>query len=327
MGHHLSYDAAAALVFSRSTLLDGGWTSRMITHSVEKGRLIRIQRNRYVRAEDIADLWPESVHRVEIAAAVAEMRHGPGVVSYDSAAVLWDLPLYRHRPAAVHISMPGDARMSSRLRVRRHADRLADADLHEIGSVRCSSLERTVWDVARSLPADSALAAADAALRLAVDSERAGSFSHAGLRQRLLERCAASSGVRGIRSAIRIMELADPRAELPGESVTRLRLRQLGFRRIGIQVPVDGPDGQQFRVDLEIEDEGILLEFDGVAKYRDEGMRQGRGLEDVLLAEKQREDWIRGVTGKRLVRLTGEHIATPATLRSRLAAFGIRSPL
>lgn len=325
MVHDLSYPEAERLVRPRSALMAEGWTSRELTDAVARGHLIRVQRNRYVRAEVTADLWPEAAHRIEIAAAVAEMRGGPGVVSYESAAVLWGLPLYRLRPSAVHMSMPGDARMSSRLRVRRHADRLADDEVCDVEDVRCTTVERTVWDVIRTVPTDAALAIADAAFRLVSADERADPRGPARLREALFDRCAAK-GVRGVRPARRIADIADGRAESPGESVTRLRLLQLGFEHIDLQVPVIGPDGQTYRADLELQEEGVFVEFDGIAKYRDSEMMRGRSLDDLLLAEKRREDWIRGVTGKRIVRVMAEHIASPEALRARLAAFGIPSP-
>jgi hypothetical protein len=55
-------------------------------------------------------------------------------------------------------------------------------------------------------------------------------------------------------------------------------------------------------------------------------MRAGKSLEQVLLAEKQREDWIRGLTQYRFVRWGAEHSATPARLAARLKSFGIVPP-
>lgn len=55
-------------------------------------------------------------------------------------------------------------------------------------------------------------------------------------------------------------------------------------------------------------------------------MRSGRTLEQVILDEKRREDWIRGTTQKRFARAESPHIVTPATLGKRLAAFGITPP-
>lgn len=58
----------------------------------------------------------------------------------------------------------------------------------------------------------------------------------------------------------------------------------------------------------------MFWEFDGEGKYRDRALRAGKSLEDVLLAEKRREDAIRGVTQWRLCRGGFRDIATPETL-------------
>ncbi|OJU66475.1 MAG: hypothetical protein BGO04_00375 [Microbacterium sp. 70-38] len=77
-------------------------------------------------------------------------------------------------------------------------------------------------------------------------------------------------------------------------------------------------------VDLKLRRPHALIEVDGESKYLDETLRSGRSLEDVLLREKQREDWIRGATGLSLARVGAAHIRTPEVLASRLASFGIR---
>ena len=123
-----------------------------------------------------------------------------------------------------------------------------------------------------------------------------------------------------------MIEFADGRAQLPGESVSRLQLVRLGFARPRLQVPVAGPHGQTYWVDFGLDDVDALGEFDGKGKYLDEAMRDGLSLEAVLLEEKKREDWIRGRTQRRFARWSNEHLGTPELLAARLAAFGIRPP-
>lgn len=121
-------------------------------------------------------------------------------------------------------------------------------------------------------------------------------------------------------------EFADGRAESPGESVSRLQLHRLGFREIDLQVAVEGPRGVDYQVDIGLRDVKTFWEFDGEVKYRDESLRRGRAIEDVLLDEKRREDWIRGRTQWRLCRGGFADIATPEILAARLSAFGVRPP-
>ena len=49
-------------------------------------------------------------------------------------------------------------------------------------------------------------------------------------------------------------------------------------------------------------------------------------MEQILLAEKEREDWVRGMTGKRVVRWGWAEAQTRLLLARRLMAFGIRVP-
>ena len=327
MARHLSFADAAAAVCSRSQLLMRGMSEREIARAVQMGDLRRLQRNRFVAVEVWEDLWPESRHLLELSAAVAEMRNGEGVASYASAGALRGLPFYRHAPESVHMTVRAGAHMSSRPGLRRHHDRLPDDDVDTLFGIRCTSLERTTFDLARTLSMEAAIAAADAALRqAALVAGEYDALAAEGWRDRMLERCARSRGMRGIRQAELVVRFADGRSESPGESVGRLQLSRLGFQRIRLQVPVPGPSGNRYRVDLEIEDVRTFFEFAGRTKYLDESLRSGRTLEQVLLDEKRREDWIRGTTQKRFVRVESSHIVTPSALAKRLAAFGVVPP-
>ena len=302
-------------------------SEREIARALQAGELRKLQRNRYVAAAVWDDLWPESRHLVELSAAAAEMRTRNGVASYDSAGALRTLPFYRHVPTAVHVTLGRGSGMSSRPGLRRHHDLLPEADIETVFGIRCTSLERTTFDMVRTLSLEAAVAAADAALRqVALGEDGYDEIAAEAWRDRMLERCHGSKGARGVRQAQQVIRFADGRSESPGEAVSRLQLARLGFRRLRLQVPVPAPSGKDYVVDIEIEEVRTFFEFDGQNKYLDEAMRSGRSLEQVLLDEKRREDWIRGTTQRRLVRVESVHIVTPAALAKRLAAFGITPP-
>ena len=68
-------------------------------------------------------------------------------------------------------------------------------------------------------------------------------------------------------------------------------------------------------------------EFDGVGKYLDAELRgEDVDMEEVLLKEKMREDWIRGTTNRRMPRWKSEHIRTAHDLGRRLAHFHVYPP-
>ncbi|MFJ6654238.1 hypothetical protein ACIQLJ_15720 [Microbacterium sp. NPDC091313] len=273
------------------------------------------------------ELWPESRHLLHVVAVMRDCASDDVAASHHSAAALHALPLYRSSPRRAQVTTPRSSRISSGDDVFRHVHRLPDEDVTMIGGVRCTTLARTVFDLARVLTAEAALAAADAAMRrVALSGQTYDQPAADRWRGEMAERVLRASGARGIRQARWITELMDGRAHLPGESVSRLHLVRLGFHALPLQVPVRAPGGGWYFVDIGLEEARAWGEFDGTQKYLDEAMRSGRSLEAVLLAEKQREDWIRGTTGRAVVRWDDTHIVSASALGARLASFGIHPP-
>jgi hypothetical protein len=326
MAQHLTIPLARAAISTRAQLEQDGWRETDVRRGLADGTLIRLQRNRYVDASLRETLWPESQHLLAVVAAAEEMRDGSGVADA-SAAVAHGLPLYRHRPTRLEMTALDGWRSSSRAGVLRHEEALSDDDVTTVDGIRCTTLERTVFDVARSLSWEASVALADAALRSATVRERVYDEEAAELwRERMRERLARARGMRGVRQAGRVIEFADGRAELPGESVSRVQLVRLGFTDLDLQVPVPSPTGSDYHVDIALRQVKTFWEFDGKGKYLNEAQRAGRSIQDVVLKEKQREDWIRGTTQWRLCRGEDAHIATPDAMAKRLASFGVHPP-
>lgn len=316
---------AQTLLRSRAELLDLGYSERGIRARIDDGRMVRVRRGWYVEADAWTALLSEGRHLLQVLAVDRDSVSERPVFCDVSAAVLLGLPLYRTAPTRVHVAGTR-GRTRSQPDVLRHETSLRADEFTEVQGLLCTSPHQTVLDVARTLRPEAALACADAALRsIAVDGQVQDMAAAEAWRAGLSER-ANGSRARGIRQARRVIAFADGRAQLPGESVSRLQLHRLGFRRVGLQVAVTLPDGERTWVDFELEEAEAFGEFDGMSKYLDEAMRGGRSIAEVLLAEKRREDAIRGVTGKRFVRWETEHIRTPETLRARLAAFGVHPP-
>jgi hypothetical protein len=314
------------LVRSRAALALDGWTDRAIAAAARSGTLVSLRRGWFIHSREYDELWPEQRHHAHVI-AVARDAKAQVVMSHSSAAVLWGLPLYGIRCTRVHLTCALPSRISSGPDVMRHLAPLPESDLALRDGIRCTSLSRTVFDLVRTLPLEAAVAVADAAERQMADRGREWDLDAVfSWRTRLEQRLAAADGARGIRQARWVAEFADGRAQLPGESVSRVQLRRLGFVDPDLQVRVEGPHGRDYFVDFGLAEVRSFGEFDGKTKYLDEAMRSGKTLEQVLLEEKQREDWIRGRTQWRFARWGSEHIVTPAALAARLAAFGIRAP-
>lgn len=322
-----SIERARRSLFSRTELRERGVSETELRRSGTGGAWCRIQPGVYIGRDEWAAARPADRHRFAILATVGRARDAGGVVSHLSAAVLHDLPLYRFRDGPVHTTVPRSAHPPSGRAIRRHTGALGPEDVVEIDGIRCTSLERTVFDIACTEGREMALSCADGALRrVAVHGRRFDSDAQTLWRDAMRERVACARGRRGVREAGWVVEFADGRADLPGESVSRLQLHRLGFRDIDLQVAVEGPSGSAYFVDIALRDVRTFWEFDGEVKYRDPSLRGGRSVEDVVLEEKRREDWIRGVTQWRLCRGGFADIASPEALAARLAAFGVRLP-
>lgn len=286
--------------------------------------LHRVRAGVFVRATDVAGLTREQRVLVRARAWQAVAKSRP-LFSHVTAAPAHALPLWDADDGELHVIVSDD-RPGAAEGLVRHRGRIHDEEVVEIGGMLFTSLERTVADVARTAARTTAVCIADAALRRAAyrgprryDLDRAGAFRHT-------VREIAARSPHGARRAMGVLEFADGRSQLPGESVSRVHLVALGFAAPSLQVRVPASDGGDYWVDFGLDDVLALGEFDGKGKYRDELLRAGLTLAQVLEREKQREDWIRGVTQRRFARWGSEHIGTASALGNRLAAFGIVAP-
>lgn len=303
-------------------LRSAGHSARAVATAGRTGTLVRVRPGVYVDARSWSGATPEA-RVIARARSLALISAVPPVFSQETAAAIHGLPLFRANPDRVHVIAP-DGRPGAASGVIRHRGTIADDDVVEADGLRFTRLARTIADIARTASLEQSVTVADAALRrLCVP--RAGEYLRdraEAFRETVLEITRKSA--HGQSRARRALAFADGRAQLPGESISRIRLHELGFRTIDLQVELPGPRGSAFYVDLEF-DEGFG-EFDGTMKYVDGRLTDGRTTAEIFDREKQREDWIRGHTQRTYVRWGWPHISTPRALAERLAAFGIRPP-
>lgn len=308
----------------RKELKGGNMPDRAVRKAVASGDLHRIRHGWFMPNRDWSMLEAEDRHLVEIIAMAGASRSKP-LFAYASAGLLLGLPLYRFDRSSVHVICDPGRRSNSRADVVRHVSpaNLRDGEEARVGPFRCTGLERTVLDIVRSASRDVGIACADAALRRISKHGRADPRAW---RDALLERIDSEPGTAGNRRARELLGLADHRAGSVLESVSRLRLIDLGFE-VEAQVRVPAPHGGDYYVDLELVGYDVFCEVDGRVKYTDAEMLAGRTVEQALLDEKRREDWIRGSTRKRVVRWNAEAAETLRSLGGLLVSFGIRPPL
>jgi hypothetical protein len=174
-----------------------------------------------------------------------------------------------------------------------------------IDGIPVTSLARTVLDLCRTLPIEQAVAAGDRAL------------AH-GLVMEVLEE--ALSRMRrwpGTSQARRAVAFLDARSESAGESASRVRLHQDGLPAPDLQRDIFGPTGRFVaRVDFYWDEERTIGEFDGKVKYG-RLRRPGESMEDVVFAEKVREDALRDL-GWQIVRWLWADLYRPGVIRDRV---------
>jgi len=308
-------DRLRGLVVRVQELVEAGHSRHRLYRAVEQGMWVRLCRGRYVAQEDWAACSAPERHALRVLAVDDRALTSP-VFSHWSAAVLHGLPALRFDGDSVHTLVPPESAARSSGLLVRHRVPHSSEEIVEIGGLRCTDLARTAFDVARSARFDAGLVCADAALRR-LASPCGGAVSGATLHDFGV---ASPSG-----RARRVFRFASALAESPLESLTRLQLARSGFE-VREQVRVRAPGGGDYRMDFELLGCGAFLEADGAMKVADERFRAGLSAEQVVLREKEREDWVRGTTGKRVVRCRWADVQSADRLSRRLAQFGVRPP-
>lgn len=279
-----------------------------LRRAARRGDLRRLRRGTYVGVDRWALGEDADRHRLLVGAAVAAAPTSV-LVSHRSAAVLWGLPLVGVADERVHLTCRRSSGGLSRGAVARHA---VDGPVAEalVDGVRVTSPARTVVDLARVHGFLTGVAAGDAALRTGVVTldELRAELQSVGSR-------------RGVRVARDVLGFVDERSESPGESLSRVRMRELGIPVPVLQHVVTDGRGFVGRVDFWWPEHGVIGEFDGRSKYRvdvDPEAAAGR-----LWEEKLREDRLRA-TGPTVARWTWTDAWRGAPMAATLRRAGLR---
>jgi hypothetical protein len=284
-------------------LLNQGFSYDEIGRSCRRGELRRIRRGAYAAVAPNQSVVDR--HRQMIMATVPQLR-ADAVVSHTSAAVLHFLPVPDRALAKVHLTRPrtvGGGKQRSLIAL--HSSRLEAPDITQIDGVPVTSLARTVFDLARSMPFDQAVAAGDRALAIGMAIE---------LLSDMLER---GKYWGGIRAAQRVTSFIDGRAESVGESYSRVRCHQLNLPAPEPQLKIVDRGQIVARCDLGWAEFGTVGEFDGRIKYG-RLLLPGETAEDAVVREKRREDRIRDL-GWQVVRWIWVELFGFEVVRDRLA--------
>ncbi len=293
------------MVVTRREALVQGWDDHRLRRSVADGQLTRVRRGNYAGADELAALDRVQRHRADVSAALTA-QDAAGVVSHQSAAVLWGLPVWGCDLRTVQLTK--DRRNAGRRSglVHVHGTPLEADERGEVGGVAVTSVARTVVDVARRSGFEAGVVLADAALRDGLTTA-----------DELAEVVGRVRGRTGATVARGVVAFADGRAESVGESRSRVLMHRTGVPAPELQVTVYREDGTVAgRPDFRW---GRLLgEFDGAVKYG-RLLRTGETAGDAVMREKRREDGLREL-GFAVIRWGWSDLDRPVELATRILA-------
>ena len=182
-------------------------------------------------------------------------RHDVEVFSHLSAALLWGFTIVKMDKPFVEVIRTSTNKRHAHLFIRRRD--VPPGQIDRLGDVALTTRERTLIDVARDCDLDISVPMLDDALRRHV-------VTPDGLRD-------AAAKCRETRGRFRVaaaLDLADPRRESPGESISAVRLHEVGLTGFEPQVEIADAHGRFVaRVDFLHAASKTILEFDGRIKY------------------------------------------------------------
>ena len=258
---------------------------RRLRAHVDSGVLTRIAPGAYVDTTAWQRLSPLARHAQRVWEAAMRVRSG-AVFSHWSAAALHGIDILGAWPAGIDVSISDAAGGRSSGTVRRHTREMA-----VIGTIGWRNHEVTVplqtaVDLTASLPFVEAVAVADQALW----ARRVGGALVQ--RDQLLSAAHSRTG-RGSARATRAADFASPLADGVRESQSRVLISTMGFPDPELQARFVLSNGREAFTDFFWRDHRHIGEFDGAGKYLDRALLRGRSPEEVLMAEKDREDELR----------------------------------
>lgn len=232
-----------------------------------------------------------------------------------SAALLHGLDVSWELLGTVHVGRQRGSWTRSARGIIRHA--LPISSCETIQGIKTVSLREAVLESLCTLPFELSLGIADSALhqRKATAEGLEAYFEVMG------------HGRKGIARARKVLTYADGRAENGGESRARAVMIEEGYAPHELQVSFIDPlnPSRSMRGDLGwILDDGTLCigELDGVEKYTDQEMTNGRDVLDVLRDERLRESRM-SAYGVRIMRFPFSYVLNRWELVYLMQVYGI----
>lgn len=274
--------------------LQAGYSHDQIRTLVRRGRWVRVRHGAYVEGSRWRSADDRQRHLLAVRAGLLAVADD-SMASHDSGAVVHELPSYGLDLSHVMLTRPPWRTSRREAKVGHQVAHVPPVQVVTVQGIRVTSPVRTALDVARLRGFDVGLVCADAAL-------------HAGASGTdLAEAAALMAEWPGGSTSTAVAAAADGRRESPGETLTSIVLASMG-----LDVEPQYVDaGLAYRVDFLLKGLGVVVEFDGRAKYV---TADGRPDPRALWEEKKREDRIRE-RGYEFVRVYWEDLFGPRRLQ------------
>lgn len=293
----------------------------------ETGATERLRRGVYVASSIWSSADADARYLMRIHAAVLSRQARP-VASHLSAARVWGLPILGTWPPEVHLQGGSAQTRSSKNWIVWHHDPLPDDDVTEVGGLLVTTRLRTLVDLARSQLFRSAVISLDAGIQESFVGPDGRVLPAIGIDE-VMDRVLSLGSRRGTRRARQAVGFADARSGSVGESLSRTGFLLAGMPMPDLQVVYQHAFGED-RVDFRwkrrfhVKRLPLLGEFDGEVKYTRGEFMGGRTIDEVVWAEKRREDRLRAHGRSTMVRWLWADALRPERLRALLLNAGLR---
>ncbi len=272
-------------------------TANQLQQLERTGHILRVMPGRYVYANQINGLkkgthqYRQKYSQIMLAAGITKLRPRE-VLSHHSAGYIHGFPSFTN-DIRVHCTR-STGTSTSRNGFVLHRDKLAPDETEKFDELPVTTIARTAFDLARSLPEPYGLSALDFARRSGVEIHKLSALAqrHPG---------------HGSAKTLKLLSWSTPGAESVQESACRYWLLQPGVREVETQIEFMTKRGR-FRTDMLVRSVCVIYEYDGMVKYSSDSK--------ALYNEKLREDALRDL-GWTVVRVTVEDLRDPARFMAR----------
>ncbi|TFC30720.1 hypothetical protein E3O25_03335 [Cryobacterium sp. TMT1-3] len=277
------------------SLWAAGLNTRAVRALLANGELVRIRRGVYSLGATWRGANSDDQYRLFVRATVVTAEQ-PLLLSHLSAAALHNLPIIGPWPKVVH-AINNDTAGGSSARFTTSHRSVVEPEPVTINGCAATTLARTLIDVAATSSFLVGVTMIDHALRL--EGERAENERRKGVagapalsKEDLYAELAIVHPRRGGPKVRRVIDFSTLLSANPGESMSRVRMHELGFEIPELQVRFV-VQGRDYWVDFYWPGVRKIGEFDGKIKYTRGATLGDRHPGDVVIAEKNRENLLR----------------------------------